>query len=212
MKIRQILFLFTTVMAAALPPATTAQMTAADAFKTAPQSVFPLLDKNTRLDMLDYFQAGMPHESVNALDGGSAVTALAPETVSLKMTDASTVQLFVVPTKNDTVIGVITTVSTPAGDSSLNLYTSKWTPVAAKSAFQAPKLVDWLLDASKLSDVEFVVPFMLVGYTYDPATQTLTLVNNLKGFLSDDVYATISPLMRSQLTYKWDGSRFTAVK
>lgn len=210
MKFKLIISLFTALIAGSLPM--WSQMTATDAFKSAPQSVFPLLDKNTRLDMLDYFSAGMAHESVNALDGGSAVTALSPESVTMKMTDASVVQLFVVPAKNDTVVGVITTVATPAQDSSLKLYNSKWAPMTMKSVFQAPALVDWLKDSSKLSDVEFAVPFMLVGYNYDPATQTLTLINNLKGFLPDEVYSTISPLMYDQLMYKWNGSRFTAVK
>ena len=35
------------------------QFTAADAFTSAPQNIFPLLDRNTRLDMVDYVKSGL---------------------------------------------------------------------------------------------------------------------------------------------------------
>lgn len=196
----------------ALAPHASAQLTAVQAFNDAPQSVFPLLDKNTRLDMLDYFKADLQHESVNALDGGSKITSLEPASLSIKMTDASNVQLFVVPAANDTIIGVITTVLTPVADSSMKLYTRQWKPLDMRKAFKVPVLDDWMADKSRSAEVEMAVPFMLVGYLFDPATSTLTLNNNLKGFLSADTYAKIAPLMRDSLSYRWDGSKFAPVK
>lgn len=210
MKKLQKLLLLLLVMSAVAPAS--AQLTAAKAFNEAPQSVFPLLDRNTRLDMIDYFNAGLKHESVNALDGGSIITALSPESMTIKMTDASRVQLFVVPAKNDTVIGVITTVATPVADSQLKLYSRRWKPLDPRKSFVAPLLADWMIDRGRQAEVEIEVPFMLVGYEFDPATATLTLVNNLGGFLSDDLFARLSPLMHKQLRYRWDGSRFTLMK
>lgn len=57
-----------------------------------------------------------------------------------------------------------------------------------------------------------MVPFMLAEYVYDPATSTLSLTNNLKEFLSPDVYQLVSDYLRPSLTYRWDGKRMNPVK
>lgn len=48
-------------------PEANAQLTASKAFADAPASVFPLLNRNARLDMIDYFNGGMSTASTNAL-------------------------------------------------------------------------------------------------------------------------------------------------
>ena len=60
---------------------------AADLFTSAPQKIFPLLDRNTRLDMVDYFKNGMATPSQNQLDGRSAITEMTPESITVKMTE-----------------------------------------------------------------------------------------------------------------------------
>ena len=202
---------FITLSLLAVAMAAMAQLTARTAFAEAPSSVFPLLDKLTRLDMIDYFEAGSKVESVNALEGASAVTSLSDESLTVHLTDASDVQLFVVPTaKSDTVIGVITTVATPGHDSSLALYSGRWKRL--DGLFTAPKLADWLTDPRRSAEVEIVVPFILTSYVYNPADKTLSLTNNLKGFLSDDIYSMVDGLVRPSLVYRWDGNRFVRQK
>lgn len=202
---------FITLSLLTVAMAAMAQLTARTAFAEAPSSVFPLLDKLTRLDMIDYFEAGSKVESVNALEGASAVTSLSDESLTVHLTDASDVQLFVVPTaKSDTIIGVITTVATPGHDSSLALYSGRWKRL--DGLFTAPKLADWLTDPRRSAEVEIVVPFMLTSYVYNPADKTLTLTNNLKGFLSDDIYSMVDGLVRPSLVYRWDGNRFVRQK
>lgn len=204
-------YLITLSFLAVAAMAAMAQLTARTAFAEAPSSVFPLLDKLTRLDMIDYFEAGSKVESVNALEGASAVTSLSDESLTVHLTDASDVQLFVVPTaKSDTVVGVITTVATPGHDSSLALYSGRWKRL--DGLFTAPKLADWLTDPRRSAEVEIVVPFILTSYVYNPADKTLTLTNNLKGFLSDDIYAMVDGLVRPSLVYRWDGNRFVRQK
>lgn len=64
-----------------------AQLTAADAFTSAPQNIFPLLDRNTRLDMVDYVKSGLSTPSQNSLQGRSAITEISPESLTVKMSD-----------------------------------------------------------------------------------------------------------------------------
>ena len=72
---------------------TMSAQSAADLFTSAPQKIFPLLDRNTRLDMVDYFKNGMATPSQNQLDGRSAITEMTPESITVKMTDSSAIQL-----------------------------------------------------------------------------------------------------------------------
>lgn len=201
------------IAAAALTPAAKAQLTAAKAFAEAPKTVFPLLDRNVRLDMIDYFNGGLSTSSTNALQGKSRITEMTPTDMKIAMTDASSYQLSLLPASNDTIIALIQTVATPAHDSHIKFYSRSWSQLG-ESLFTAPTLTDWMTPAARKSgaDVSTMIPFMLAEYTYDPSTLTLTLKNNLSEFLSPDVYSLVSADLLPSKTYTWDGKRMNPVK
>ncbi len=186
----------------------------ADAFKTAPSSLLPLLDKNTRLDMLDYFNSGMDTPSKNELGGNSRIEAMTDESILLTVSSASKAQLAALPYGNETLVAFISTVETPASDSKMNVFTFDWSQDLTEKTFKEPEIKDWLTDEGKKkeSEVEAMVPFMLVAYSYDPATRILTLTNNSASFISDDVYKIVSPYLKKQLTYRWNGKKFQPAK
>lgn len=194
-------------------PAMMARLTAADAFTGAPASMFPLLDRNTRLDMVDYFNSGMPTASQNAMDGKSRVTALTADDVKIAMTDASSYQIAILPAASDTIIAVIQTVATPAHDSHISFYNREWQQLK-DDCFTPPVMDDWLTPAGKKNDGEVaaIVPFMLAEYVYDPASRTLTLTNNLKELLSADMYPLVADYLKPSLVYRWDGKKMSPVK
>lgn len=192
-----------------------AQITATDAFTTAPRKVLPLLDNNARLDMVDYFNNNMSTGTGNAFGGRSRITALSPEKLSVAMTDASKWDFIILPGKTP-MIAVVTTVSTPAPDSRMSVYSSDWRRDLTAQVFKKPTLDMWLTPEGKKNrqEVEMNVPFLLVSYDYDPATQTLTLSNNVKQFLGDDVYSMVQNYLLPVLTFKYNqaSGKFTQVK
>ncbi|MDE6555915.1 MAG: DUF3256 family protein [Duncaniella sp.] len=189
-----------------------AQLTASSAFTSAPRSVFPLLDNNTRLDMVDYFNSGMDTPSNNLLDGHSVVTALTPSTLTAKIADTSEATVVVLNADSPSpVIMLISTVATPGLDSKISFYTQEWEPITpASKYFEAPELADWLSPAGKGMEgmVMSASPFMLSSATVDPEGKTLTLTNNLSSFLDPEVYATISEYLLPVKVYHWDGKKF----
>lgn len=189
-----------------------AQLTAADAFTSAPQSIFPLLDRNTRLDMVDYIKNGMSTPSQNNLQGRSAITELTPEALTVKMSDSSASQIAVLKGLKGEIIALINTVATPGLDSSIRFYDSSWQPLDAASIFTKPGWKEWLTAAGRdnKEEVTMQVPFMLASYRIDPATSELTLTNNLARFLDKDVYSMIESYLQPSLTYVWNGKKFTA--
>ncbi|MCM1504852.1 MAG: DUF3256 family protein [Muribaculum sp.] len=190
-----------------------AQLTAENAFASAPQAIFPLLDKNTRLDMIDYYLSGSDTPSKNRLDGKSRISAMTGDDIKIAMTDASTYQLAILPAGTDSIIAVITTVATPAHDSHIAFYDRSWKKLP-DTYFTAPTMSDWLNDEGKKSPdtVTVMVPFMLTEYVYDPESKTLSLINNLKEFMSVDTESMVSPYLLPSLVYVWDGKKFEKSK
>lgn len=190
-----------------------AQTTAGDMLVNAPVSVMPLLPRNTRLDMIDYFKSSLTTPSANRLEGKSRITALSADNVELEMSGASSYQLALLPAGKDTVAVFIETVATPVSDSSVRFFTRTWEPLD-KARFDAPVLADWLSDEGKRrrSDVEGLVPFIMASYHYDPATRILTVTNNMSEYFTADDYAAIEPLLKKRLTYKWNGKRMVLEK
>lgn len=201
------------ITACVLPLKSHARLTAAEAFASAPQSVFPLLDKNARLDMIDYFNSGSSTSSRNKLDGTSRIVNLTDDDAKIDMTDASSYQLSIIPAGNDSIISVISTVATPAHDSHITFYDRTWKKLP-DGMFKAPEIKEWLTpDARKNpSMVTSMIPFMLAEYVYNPADKSLTLTNNLKEFMSPDTESMIAPYLLPSLVYVWDGKKFNLSK
>ena len=204
MKIKHLL-LATALGAGSL---TAAALTASEAFIAAPRSVITLLDKDERMDMVDYFNAGVARPDSKAADGTSVVAAMTDETITVKMSDASTLEISVLPAAQP-IIMVITTVRTPAPDSSVAFYSADWKPLPAKGIFAMPQLNDWLADKSARDEVTMIAPFMVASAAYNAATGELVLTNTLSTFLSDAVYKDIAKYMKPSLTYKWNRKSFT---
>ena len=185
-----------------------AQLTAESAFTSAPAEVFPLLERNSRLDMIDYFRSGLDTPTANRLDGGSRVTALSDSKMDLNLSDASSAQIVLLPAGSDTIIAVVNTLAMPGKDSSVSFYSSQWKKLSGENIFKAPIMDDWMTKGHSTREVTDVTPFMIASITIDPAAGSLTVNNNLSAFLAPEVYESIAPAMLPQLTYKWDGRRF----
>ncbi|MCM1337116.1 MAG: DUF3256 family protein [Candidatus Amulumruptor caecigallinarius] len=210
--IKSIVLLLAAAAAVALiAPGAKAQLTAGKAFATAPQTVFPLLDAGTRLDMIDYYNSNLSTPSTNKLQGRSRITAMNDKALTVEMSPASTNEIFILPNGSDSIIAVITTLATPTPDSHISFYTADWKALDTAKYFDKPLLGDWLTDDGKKnrSQVEAMVPFLLIGYQWDPATNVLTLTNNTGQFLSADIYETVSGYMYPSLKYQWNGRKMT---
>lgn len=191
-------------MALGLQAATTAR----DLFVAAPRTVLPLLERNQRLDMLDYYDAGLTNTTKNALDGGSRVVTLEPGRIVISMTDASTLEIDILPAGKQNIYAVISTVNTPAANSTIVFYDEAWGKLDSQKLFVVPQISDWITDKSHEADVTMLTPFIMAGYTYTPASKTLTAKNNSDVFLGKDMFSQIAEWMRPQITYLWDGKQF----
>ncbi len=191
-------------------------LTAANAFVDIPASVLPSIDRTTRMDMIDYFDAGSDKESKNLFDSGCRITALSPEQVSFTTSDVASRQITLLPVGKDSVIMMITTLLTPVPDSEITFFTTDWKPLKGKP-FTQPTLTDWLpreLRSSRavVEDAENIYPFILAEASFDTASGELTLTNNLGQYLlPEDERAAGAPKLLPVLRYCWTGKKMEPV-
>ena len=207
------LIALTALIAPALGVSAT-EITATQAFSTVPRKVLPLLDENARLDMIDYCNSNMTNATENIYGGRSRIVQLSPESLTAQLTDATECQMAILPDGKEGLIAMISTVATPAPDSNMSVFTSDWSRDVTSSVFAKPAFAEWLTPEGKKhsAEVETTVPFLLVRYSYDPATQTLTLTNNAEEFLGKDVFAPIKNYLSPALKYKFNGKRFVKIQ
>lgn len=181
-----------------------------EAFKTAPASAFPLLDKNARLDMVDYYTSGLSTPSKNGLGGLSRIDSLTDEFMHINMTVASDVELARLTGGKTDLILLISTIATPSPDSKLSVFTSDWSKDLTSKVFTPPSLTDWLTPDGRrrVKEIRKAVPFMIVGYHYDPTTKTLLLTTEIKSVVGNDVYKEIAAAFTDSIAYVWNGSKF----
>lgn len=188
-------------------------ITATEAFTSAPESVFPLLEKNTRLDMVDYFNSGMSTSSQNKLAGQSRIISIGDNDLQFTMSSSSQYQIAILPMGDKQIIALIETISTPAPDSNISFYTADWQKYT-ENVHEQSGVKQWLTAEGRDNEamVESIVPFMLSSMKYNPENQTLTLSNNVKQFLGADMYSMIESYIKSTRLFTWNGKRFVEQK
>lgn len=64
-----------------------------DVFRAMPDSVLPYLSANNRLDFLDFLDSGMEAKVQNQFEGVSQMTALTPDSLSIRLSEQSRVDM-----------------------------------------------------------------------------------------------------------------------
>jgi len=102
-------------------------------FVAMPDSVMPYLSRNNRLDFIDFIDSNMKAEVTNELGGKSQMTALAEDSISIRMNEACRIDLLLLNTENSTdschqVIALVRTLGLEGGyeESIAEFYSTSW--------------------------------------------------------------------------------------
>ncbi len=90
-----------------------------DVFRQMPDSLMPYLTQNDRLDFIDFIDSNMKAEVKNRFGGSSAMTGLSDDSLSIRMSEALRVELFLLPLSEpmDSITQVVAMVETFLTDS-----------------------------------------------------------------------------------------------
>ena len=176
-------------------------------FIEVPDSLFPSIDKNTRLDMIDYYECGYNRPSLDVFKDSCKISHIDDENIIIETSPILKQQISVL---SNNIILLISTHSIPTHDSEIEFYDFNWNKLESNQHFTSPKLYDWLSKEGKKEqqDIENYIPFLITEYQYNSNDKTLTLINNLQDYFTDSDWNKIAPLLLTQLKYKWAGGKF----
>lgn len=81
--------------------------TVAELFIAAPDGIFPLMGKNTRMDMVDYSTHSLPTMSETETGGKTRIVEMDDRRLLAQAGTASSVEVAVLPMRSDTLLAVI---------------------------------------------------------------------------------------------------------
>lgn len=184
------------------------QTKAKDVFATAPDSIFPLLTTNNRLDCIDLIENNMKATVKNKLEQKAEMTTLTDSYLQIKPSERSVVEIKML---NDSVFCLINTCLGPAPDSRISFFTHDWKPY--KTTFPMPHATDfWTSVPDSLArDADFAQrsqeDLLLIQFSADKESTELTLTiqtSELSGKEKEIAQKYVKPLR-----YKWNGKDFT---
>lgn len=184
------------------------QTKAKDVFAAAPDSIFPLLTTNNRLDCIDLIENNMKATVKNKLEQKAEMTALTDSYLQIKPSERSVVEIKML---NDSVFCLINTCLGPAPDSRISFFTRGWKPY--ETTFPMPHATDfWASVPDSLArDASFAQrsqeDILLIQISADKESTELTLTiqtSELSGKEKEIAQKYVKPLR-----YKWNGKDFT---
>ena len=94
---------------------------------TMPDSIVPYLNKNLRLELVDYMGMKVKSEVKNLLRGITVMDTLTANYASLTINETLKMQLRLLPiTKGDTILCMVKTFNGPLPESEIAFFTSRW--------------------------------------------------------------------------------------
>lgn len=189
------------------------------AFVEMPVNTLDLLNRSTRLDMLDYFAVDSVYKAQNALEGESFLKAVTPDFLSLQLTPVSTLDLKVVKTKkgSDLVVSVYTiSGDNQASDSDLKFFDSSMNELPRDKYLKLPDL-SYFFDIPKgslttMKEIKEMVPFPTIEYFLSPVSTDIKAKLTVGAFMDQDDYNIMKLFLKPEITYRWDGKGYKLLK
>ena len=140
-----------------------------DVFAQAPDSIFPMMTKNNRLDCIDFIENNMRARVKNKFETYSELTALTTDYLRLQPSEKSTVELKIF---NDSLLCMVHTYQGPAADSEVRFYNTKWEPI--EYPLERPKADDFFQPGADSEICGLLRQLPLIKASLNPDDTTLT--------------------------------------
>ena len=121
------------------PPKEEREVFIRDIYAEAPDSIFPLLTKNNRLDQIDFRENNMQAVVKNKFEDRVELLVLTDQYLQLRLSERCTVEMRLL---SDSTFCMVQTYSAPAPDSRVRLFDTKWNE--SPQTIQRPDVDDFL--------------------------------------------------------------------
>ena len=204
------------LLSVALMPLAGEARTVADLFATEPGTLFPMLTRTNRLDMVDYYRSGQIVPIVNNLMGGSTLLELDSTYLKVQTSGSRVVEMLMRKVGKDTVVTVIETVTTPVPDSRLSQWNSHWQRYTSDKIFMSPGIDDFIvkkMPRELRDDLQDAMIFPLVKLSFEgEGHDSIVATHGLEQFLAPEVYKRFASYLKPLIKYCFKGLKIIPVK
>ena len=204
------------LLSVVLCPLTGVGRTVADLFATEPGTLFPLLTRTNRLDMVDYYLNGQMVAVPNNLAGESRLLELDSTYLKVQTSGSRVVEMLMRTVGKDTVVTVIETVATPVPDSRLTQWNSHWQRYTSDKIFKMPSIDDFMvkkMPAELRADLQDAMIFPLIQLAFKGERHdTIEATHGLDRFLVSSEYKRFEPYFKPSISYNFNGLKIRPVK
>ncbi len=204
------------ILSMVLVPSTGFSRTIADLFALEPGTIFPLLTRTNRLDMVDYYNSGQMVAVNNNLAGESRLLDLDSIYLKVQTSESRVVEMLIRKAGKDTVITVIETVLTPVPDSRLSQWNVHWQRFTSDKLFAMPGIDNFIvgkMPRELRADLQGVMPFPLVQLTFEGKNHdTIKASHGLERFLVPEEFKRFASYLKPSISYRFDGLKIKPVK
>lgn len=184
------------------------------AFVEMPALVLDLLPKDTRLDMLDFYDVDSVWQAKNEFGGNSSLQTVAPDYLKVKITPVSDLQIKVLRNSkgNDVVMTIYTTGDDEGSrDSEVRFYDTSMQELDARKYFEAPRLRDFFEipkgSITKMKEIEELIPFYTIEYTAAPGSNAVEGRLTIGELLTMEDMKIVSLFMKPEIKLLWNGNK-----
>lgn len=191
-------------------------LTAREVFTRLPLGVLDLLNRSTRLDMLDYYDADSLWRAPNAMEGYSRLNVVRPDYLSLEVTEVSNLTIRILPAKKNPVVMTLYTVGTveEGRDTEIQFFDSALNSLPTDKFISIPRPEDFLdiPKGTNRKEIEALIPFPTIEWAVAQDAPILTGHMTLGNHLPMESTDRLRPLLRPELTWVWDGAKWKSRK
>lgn len=169
----------------------------------------PLLDKTSRLDLLDLYNSSLPAKAENTYGGQSELLVKTPSLLRVRTTEVGQWEMRLLPLPHDTLVSVIYTLSATSRSSDLGFYDCNWHPVSVslpRPAFEQFFRNSGELLSSRVQSLYATLCEAPVFATWDDARPVLIYRLSLDGIPESD--RADAALCSQPVSYLWDSGKF----
>ncbi len=182
-------------------------------FAEMPDSIVPVMSKNNRLDCIDFFKSKMTGNVRNNFGGRCSISYLDSNYIRLQPTSRSQVEMKLYGAKAENkIIAVAYTYMSPAKETTLAFYDTKWKRLKTAAYIRLPKKNELISESGKNDIEKFEKAKGILADAF--ACATIDSVGGEISFqlstdaLNEDEKKLATPYIAQPLCYKWNGKKF----
>ena len=165
------------------------------------------MDKKARMECIDLIEKGMRPEITNRFGGETRIDTITSDFISVTLSEASNIQIKLLPTYNDTIICYIHTYKGPLPESSIALYTQEWNKIS-DIEFSIDSLLNKpdSIEQSEYENIRLMMDPYLISASMSPDSEYISVSASVANVTEEEQDKINAILV--QRKFKWNGSNF----